>query len=232
MVEGIDKSLGDLLDYLEDRGVADNTVIVFMSDNGGDCINPQKGGVKHTHNLPLREGKGSVYEGGIRVPMIVAWGDKLTQGTKQSVPVMAEDLYPTFLDMAGIKAYESAQTIDGKSLVKLLVEGKGDVCYDRPVLSHFPHQWRPEVNEDIDYMTALRCGDWKLIYRHRTQVLELYNLAQDLGERENLAQSEPEKLQEMAQLMTAELKAKDALMPTLRATGELLPYPTQLLTEK
>ena len=73
LVEGIDKSLGDLLDYLEDRGVADNTVIVFMSDNGGDSINPQKGGVKHTHNLPLREGKGSVYEGGIRVPMIVAW---------------------------------------------------------------------------------------------------------------------------------------------------------------
>ena len=145
---------------------------------------------------------------------------------------MAEDLYPTFLDMAGIKAYERVQTIDGKSLVKLLVEGKGDVCYDRPVLSHFPHQWRPEVNEDIDYMTALRCGDWKLIYRHRTQALELYNLAQDLGERENLAQSEPEKLQEMAQLMTAELKAKDALMPTLRATGELLPYPTQLLTQK
>ena len=232
LVEGIDKSLGDLLDYLEDRGVADNTVIVFMSDNGGDSINPQKGGVKHTHNLPLREGKGSVYEGGIRVPMIVAWGDKLAQGTKQSVPVMAEDLYPTFLDMAGIKAYERVQTIDGKSLVKLLVEGKGDVCYDRPVLSHFPHQWRPEVNEDIDYMTALRCGDWKLIYRHRTQALELYNLAQDLGERENLAQSEPEKLQEMAQLMTAELKAKDALMPTLRATGELLPYPTQLLTQK
>ena len=228
LVEGIDKSLGDLMAYLEQRGVADNTVVVFMSDNGGDSINAQKGGVKHTHNLPLREGKGSVYEGGIRVPMMVCWGDKVAHGSRVNTPVMAEDLYPTFLDLAGIDNYQTVQTVDGKSLVGLFT-GKDAMDYQREVLSHFPHQWRPEVNEDIDYMTALRKGDWKLIYRHRTQALELYNLADDIGERNNLAETEPERLAELAEAMTAQLIDKGALMPTVRATGEPIPYPNQLI---
>jgi arylsulfatase A-like enzyme len=106
------------------------------------------------------------------------------------------------------------------------------VEYERAVLNHFPHQWRPEVNDDIDYMTALRVGDWKLIYRHRTQALELYNLKSDLSEQNNLAESEPERLAQMAERMTAELKDKQALMPTIRATGELLPYPDQLVNRR
>ena len=228
LVEGIDKSLGDLMDYLEAKGVADNTVIIFLSDNGGDCVNPQKGGVKHTHNLPLREGKGSVYEGGIRVPMIVSWGKKIAHNSRISTPIVVEDLFPTILELADIDNYNTVQTIDGQSLVAMLT-GKRQLDYNRPILQHFPHQWRPEVNEDIDYMTALRVGDWKLIYRHRPQTLELYNLANDLGERNNLAKSEPERLKQMAEAMTAELKAKNALMPTIRATGELLPYPNQLV---
>ncbi|MBQ5701761.1 MAG: sulfatase [Alistipes sp.] len=228
LIEGMDKSLGDLMDYLEAKGVADNTVIIFLSDNGGDCINEQKGGVKHTHNLPLREGKGSVYEGGIRVPMIVSWAGKVASGTKINTPVVVEDIFPTLLEMAEIKGYNTVQKIDGQSLVSTLT-GKKPLDYSRPILQHFPHQWRPEVNEDIDYMTALRVGDWKLIYRHRPQTLELYNLTEDIGERNNLAKVNPEKLAEMAEVMTAELKSKNALMPTIRATGEALPYPDQLL---
>ena len=228
LIEGMDKSLGDLMDYLEAKGVADNTVIIFLSDNGGDCINEQKGGVKHTHNLPLREGKGSVYEGGIRVPMIVSWAGKVASGTKINTPVVVEDIFPTLLEMAEIKGYNTVQKIDGQSLVSTLT-GKKPLDYSRPILQHFPHQWRPEVNEDIDYMTALRVGDWKLIYRHRPQTLELYNLTEDIGERNNLAKANPEKLAEMAEVMTAELKSKNALMPTIRATGEALPYPDQLL---
>lgn len=232
LVEGIDKSLGDLMDYLERRGVADNTVIIFLSDNGGDCIHPEKGGVKHTHNLPLRSGKGSVYEGGIRVPMVVSWGDNIAHGTKIKSPVMAEDIYPTILDLAGIDNYKTVQKIDGKSLVGLLTGDRSSVDYNRAVLTHFPHQWRPEVNDDIDYMTALREGDWKLIYRHRTQTLELYNLATDISERVDLAKTEPEQLARMAQRMTEELKSKEALMPTIRLTGEILPYPNQLIKSK
>ena len=228
LVEGIDKSLGDLMDYLEAKGVADNTVIIFLSDNGGDCIHPDKGGVKHTHNLPLREGKGSVYEGGIRVPMIVSWGNKIAHNSRINTPIVVEDLFPTILELADIDNYNAVQTVDGQSLVAMLT-GKKSLDYNRPILQHFPHQWRPEVNEDIDYMTALRVGDWKLIYRHRPQTLELYNLTTDIGERNNLAASEPERLKQMAEAMTAELKAKNALMPTIRATGELLPYPNQLV---
>ena len=120
------------------------------------------------------------------------------------------------------------QTVDGQSLVGLIT-GRDAMDYEREVLSHFPHQWRPEVNEDIDYMTALRKGDWKLIYRHRTQALELYNLADDIGERNNLADSEPERLVELAEAMTAQLIDKGALLPTVRATGEPIPYPNQLI---
>ena len=232
LVEGIDKSLGDLMDFLEEKKIADNTVVIFMSDNGGDCINDQKGGIKHTHNLPLREGKGSVYEGGIRVPMIVSWGDKIAKGSRCDVPVMTEDFYPTIMELAGIKDYEPVQTLDGQSIVPLFMGRKTEVDENREVLSHFPHQWRPEVNDDIDYMTALREGDWKLIYRHRTQTLELYNLATDISERVDLAKTEPEQLARMAQRMTEELKSKEALMPTIRLTGEILPYPNQLIKSK
>ncbi|MBQ9137114.1 MAG: sulfatase [Alistipes sp.] len=230
LVEGIDKSLGELLDYLETKGVADNTLIIFLSDNGGDCIHPEKGGVKHTHNLPLRSGKGSVYEGGIRVPMIASWGSKSANGTKTTTPVVAEDIFATILDVAGVNDYMTVQTVDGQSFAELIT-GSSSMDYNRPILTHFPHQWRPEVNDDIDYMTALRCGDWKLVYRHRTLALELYNLATDLGEQHNLALSEPEQLRTLAEAMTAQLKAKGALLPTLRATGECIPYPDQLINQ-
>ena len=143
-------------------------------------------------------------------------------------PVAVEDIFPTLLDLADIDSYQTVQRVDGQSLVGVLT-GREELDYERPILQHFPHQWRPEVNEDIDYMTALRVGDWKLIYRHRTQEIELYNLKSDLGERQNLAQSNPDQLKRMAEIMTAELIAKQALMPTLRATGELLPYPNSLV---
>ena len=255
MIEGIDKSLGDLMDYLEAKGVADNTMIVFMSDNGGDSITPEKGGVAHTCNLPLKEGKGSVYEGGIRIPMIIAWGKKTAHGTRINTPVMAEDLFPTFLDMAGIEGYKTVQEIDGKSLVALLTDGSHQVrkamdageitsqkeanAYridasvsgiepDREVVLHFPHQWKPWVNDDIDYMSAMRKGDWKIIYRHRPQTLELYNLADDLGESHNLAAEQPEKLAEMAKGLSDRLRGWEALMPTVKATGKPIAWPDEL----
>ena len=161
--------------------------------------------------------------------MIVTWGNKIATGSRCDVPVMMEDFYPTIMELAGIKDYKPIQTIDGQSIVSLLKGKKADIDENREVLSHFPHQWRPEVNEDIDYMTALRKGDWKLIYRHRTQELELYNLAEDLSEKNNVAEQNPEKLAELAQAMTAELIEKEALMPTFRATGEAIPYPDQLV---
>lgn len=100
---------------------------------------------------------------------------------------------------------------------------------EREVLSHYPHQWKPYQLYDIDYMSSLRKGDWKIVYRHREQTLELYNIAQDVSERHNLAQSNPEKLREMADALTAKLEGYDALLPTFRATGSRVLMPNQLI---
>ena len=256
LIEGVDKSLGEVMAYLEEKGVADNTLIILLSDNGGESVVKERGGQMHMQNWPLREGKGSVYEGGIRVPMIVCWGDKIAAGTRINTPVLAEDVYPTILEAAGIKHYKTAQRMDGQNILRLLTKGsyeakraveQGKVTSqreqnryvvserisgidpERDVLQHFPHQRRPETNYDIDYMTSLRKGDWKLVYRHRTQELELYNLADDLSEQYNLATEQPMKLREMAAEMTRSLKERDAQMPIVRATGKPLPYPNELV---
>ena len=258
MCEGVDKSLGDLVAYLKERDVFDNTIIVFMSDNGGNSENLTKGGVRHTQNSPLREGKASCYEAGIRVPMVVYWRGKVAAGTRINTPVVAEDLYPTILEMAGVDSYQSVQQIDGQSIVRLLTDGSAAVRKamdegvitsqqqandfqiaeeisgidpQREVLAHYPHQWKPYQLRDIDYMSSLRKGDWKIVYRHREQTLELYNIGDDITERNDLSQSHPEILRQMAEALTAKLESYDALLPTFRATGEEIPMPNELLKD-
>ena len=256
MCEGMDKSLGDLVAYLRERDVLDNTIIVFMSDNGGNSENLSKGGTRHTQNLPLREGKASCYEAGIRVPMVVYWKGKVAAGTRLNTPVVAEDIYPTILEMAGIDDYQTVQQLEGKSIVRLLTAGSAAVSKamadgtiasqqqandfqiaedisgidpQREVLAHFPHQWKPYQLHDIDYMSSLRKGDWKIVYRHRQQTLELYNIGEDITERNDLSATHPEKLAQMAEALTAKLEGYDALLPTFRATGKRIPMPNELL---
>ena len=256
MCEGVDKSLGDLTTYLKQKGVYDNTIIVFMSDNGGNSENLSKGGQRHTQNAPLREGKASCYEAGIRVPMVVYWKGKVAAGTRINTPVVAEDLYPTILEMAGVEQYSSVQSIDGKSIVRLLTAGSAAVkeamsCGQitnqqqanafqidesvsgidpqREVLAHYPHQWKSYQLRDIDYMSSLRKGDWKIVYRHREQKLELYNIGQDITERNDLSEANPQLLKDMADALTAQLEAYNAQLPTLRATGETVPMPNKLI---
>ena len=256
MCEGVDKSLGDLMAYLEKKKVLDNTIIVFMSDNGGNSENLSKGGERHTQNSPLREGKASCYDGGTRVPMIVYWKGKIAAGTRLNTPVVMEDIYPTILEMAGIDNYKTVQDLDGKSIVSLLTKGskavrkamdKGLITNqkeansyvipesvsgidpEREVLAHYPHQWKPYQLHDIDYLSSLRKGDWKIVYRHRQQTLELYNTRQDITERNDLSGTNPEKLQEMAKALTAKLKGYDALLPTFRSTSEVVPMPDELV---
>ena len=256
MCEGMDKSLGDLMAYLKERDVLDNTIIVFMSDNGGNSENLSKGGERHTQNSPLREGKASCYEAGIRIPMVVYWKGKVAAGTRINTPVVAEDLYPTVLEMAGVESYQSVQQIDGQSIVRLLTDGSAAVRKamdegvitsqqqandfqisedisgidpQREVLAHYPHQWKSYQLRDIDYMSSLRKGDWKIVYRHREQTLELYNIGEDITERSDLSKSHPEILRQMADALTAKLEGYDALMPTFRATGGRVPMPNELL---
>jgi arylsulfatase A-like enzyme len=120
LVEGVDKSLGDLMNWLDQKDIASNTIIMFMSDNGGLSLNPQRGGVAHTQNLPLRAGKGSLYEGGIRIPMLVKWPGKVTANSIAKQYVIVEDFFPSILAMAGIHNPKLVQTIDGRSFLPIL----------------------------------------------------------------------------------------------------------------
>ena len=255
MVEGVDKSLGDLLDYLEQKGVAEDTIIIFMTDNGGNAENKAKGGVRFMHNLPLRNGKGSVYEGGIRVPLMVKWSGKVAPATRVNTPVICEDLFPTILQMAGIKNFDVVQDVDGKSLVNLVTKGsklaakaaKKGVITDqksanafvvpeevsgidpeRELIFHYPHQWKPYDLEDIDFLSAVRVGDWKLVYRMRTAKVELYNLKSDLGEQHDVAAQYPEKVKELAVKLSTKLREWNSPMPSYRGSGEVVPMPDKL----
>ena len=245
MVEGIDKSLGDILDYLDDKGIAENTAIIFMTDNGGNSENVQKGGVLHTQNLPLREGKGSVYEGGIRVPLIVCWPGKVPAGAREDTPAIAEDLFPTILDIAGVSYDEPGaivQELDGQSLIPGLMDGGcagGSILKgaaeggsgsgaERALIFHYPHQWKPYRLDDIDYLSAVRKGDWKLVYRMREARLELYNLREDIGETHDLAAENPQKCAELATILSDKLREWGSPMPFNPAEGKPVPFPDEL----
>ena len=241
MVEGIDKSLGDILNYLDDKGIAENTAIIFMTDNGGNSENVQKGGVLHTQNLPLREGKGSVYEGGIRVPLIVCWPGKVPAGAREDTPAIAEDLFPTILDIAGVSYDEPGaivQELDGQSLIpeitaggsvlKGAAEGGSGSGAERALIFHYPHQWKPYRLDDIDYLSAVRKGDWKLVYRMREARLELYNLREDIGETHDLAAENPQKCAELATILSDKLREWGSPMPFNPAEGKPVPFPDEL----
>ncbi|MBK8053078.1 MAG: sulfatase-like hydrolase/transferase [Saprospiraceae bacterium] len=224
LVEGMDKSLGDIMHFLKSQNQEDNTIIIFLSDNGG-LTNSSRGGTRNTHNHPLRSGKGSVYEGGIKVPMIVKWPKMVRSGTKTSHQMMAEDIFPTILEMAGAKF--TAAKIDGKSLVPALKSPvyKGSL---RNLIFHYPHRWTKNEDEGIAWASALRRGDWKVVYLMKEQKLELYNIAKDPGEKVNLADTYPEQVTALAQIMGDELRSKNAQMPLWKKSGKQVAWPDQL----
>ncbi len=207
MIAGMDKSLGDVMARLEHHGIADDTVIIFMTDNG-----QQK---KAAPNLPLRGHKLMPYEGGIRVPALVKWPGVTQAGAISTTPIIIEDIFPTILDIAGVKDYES---LDGQSFVPLLRGESVDVS-ERALVWHFPHTY------DQPAYSAIRRGDWKLIYWHVDQRFELFDLATDIGESNDLAETRSEVVQDLAQTLGATLKARDAQMPVLKSTGEAVPLP-------
>ncbi len=225
MVEGMDKSLGDIMNFLEQKNLDDNTIILFMSDNGGLSA-VARGGERHTHNLPLSSGKGSAREGGIREPMIVKWPKKVRPNSMTDSYVIIEDFFPSVLEMAGIDGYKTVQEIDGISFVPIL-EGK-DVANTRPLFWHYPNRWGPN-GPGIGSTSAVRLGDWKLIYYHANRHFELFNLEADIGESQNLADTYPEELNKLAQILTDYLLEVDAQMPIDKSTGELVEYPAEIL---
>ncbi len=192
MLEHVDDSVGRLLDSLDALGIADNTLVVFFSDNGGlHQRYDGKDGIVST-NAPLRDEKGSLYEGGIRVPLIVKWPGKVQPGTTSATPVTSTDFYPTFLAVSSASSPDQPQ--DGVSLLPLITEAKGDG--DRPIFWHYPHYHHSTP------ASVVRKGDWKLIDFYEEGLgPELYNLAKDLSETHNLAATQPEKLAELTALL-------------------------------
>ncbi|MDP3469807.1 MAG: sulfatase-like hydrolase/transferase [Daejeonella sp.] len=226
LVEGMDKSLGDLMDYLDTEGIADDTYILFLSDNGGLSTTPNRGGLAHTQNLPLKMGKGSLYEGGIRIPMIAA-GPGIARASTNNQYVGIDDIFPTVLELAGLKKYNTVQQVDGRSIRPFLFDSvKTD--NEKVLLWHYPNNWTTINLKGISWASAIRKGNWKLIYFHKAAKLELYDIQADIGEKNDLSMLQSEKLKEMAGLLTNELKKRGAAMPTYKITGKQIPWPDEL----
>ncbi len=188
MVEHMDESVGRVMQKLSELKLDMNTIIIFMSDNGG-LSSPD---VIATAHLPLRGAKGWLYEGGIREPMIIKWPGKIKPGTTCSEPVTSTDFYPTILEMAG-GPLKPAQHADGKSLVPLL-KNKKDTLERDAIYWHWPHYSNHGQQSPAG---VIRSGDYKLIEYYENGTVQLYNLKEDIGEQNNLAQSMPDKVKTM-----------------------------------
>jgi arylsulfatase A-like enzyme len=202
MVYSLDENVGRLLKAIDDAGQADDTVVVFTSDNGG--LATAEG--SPTCNAPLSEGKGWMYEGGTREPLIVRWPGVVKPGSECRVPVTSPDFYPTMLEIAGLDLIPE-QHCDGVSLLPLL-RGAGELDRDA-VFWHYPHYG----NQGGTPGSAVRAGDYKLIEFFESGHVELYNLREDVGEEHDLAEAEPELSGELRRVLADWRESVEARIP-------------------
>jgi arylsulfatase A-like enzyme len=210
MVKSLDDAVGRILDALDSLGIADRTIVIFTSDNGGN-IHERVEGVPPTSNAPLRGGKASLYEGGTRVPCIVAWPGKTAPGGRTSALLSSVDLFPTVLEMAGV-ARPPDLKLDGVSQVPALL-GRG--AAREAAFCHFPH-YTPATGALP--ATWVRKGDWKLIRFHhdgegQEDRFELYEVAKDPGEERNLAADNPDRVKDLAALIEGHLRDTGTVIP-------------------
>ncbi len=223
MVESVDHAVGDLLARLDAHGIANQTIVIFTSDNGG--VSGRAGRPKD-RNAPLRSGKSSAYEGGTRVPWIIRWPGLTTPGSRLDATVVTHDLYPTLLAAAGVEL-PSDHAIDGLDLRDVL---RGGQQAPRTIGWNQPHQ----VNADgpgIEPFTSIRHGDWKLILFHDGPRLELYDLAQDIGERNNLASERPRVTADMLERMKRWIEYSSAQTSIDLKSGEPIAVPLSAQTQ-
>ncbi|MBI3877051.1 MAG: sulfatase-like hydrolase/transferase, partial [Verrucomicrobia bacterium] len=228
MIYSVDESVGRVMKALDDLKLADNTVLIFSSDNGGVGGYVREGikqGGDVTDNFPLRSGKGSLYEGGTRDPFIVRWPGVTKPGAVCDVPAIHVDIFPTFLEIAGAKRPEK-QVLDGESLVPLFrnvgaasglsngQDARATTLKRDAIYQHFPgylgagaNSWRTTP------VGTIEVGDWKLMEFFEDGRLELYNLHDDIGEKNNLAEKLPDKAKELHARMLAWRKDVNAPMP-------------------
>ena len=226
MIASVDESVGHIMESLDKLGIADNTLVIFSSDNGGvggyDNAGLSKGGI--TDNAPLKGGKGMLYEGGVRVPYVFRWKQTIKPGQTNETPILGVDLYPSLTELAGAESPKN-YPLDGVSYAPLLKGTKSTL--DRDALYwHFPGylgfaagEWRTTP------ASSIRAGDWKLIEFFETGRNELYNLKDDVGEQHDLAASNVDKVAELHAKMLAWRESVGAKMPTkntAQADGEKL----------
>ena len=230
MVESMDESLGRIVDHIDQLGLTDNTLIVFFSDNGG-MSGANFGGASRvvdssrldsaysTSNLPLRGAKGWLYEGGIRVPMIVKWPEKFSDSSRiVEEPVISTDFYPSLLEMAGLPARDE-QALDGVSFVPAL---NGDSFNRGPIFWHFPQYSNHGMQSPGG---AVRFGDYKLLEYFENNTVQLFNLREDIGERNDLSQTEPQIREELRTLLRSWREDVDAQMPPRNPDYDPSQYP-------
>lgn len=216
MIASLDESVGRILAALDELKLADNTVVIFSSDNGGVGGYEEIGGRGITANRPLRGGKGMLYEGGVRVAFVVRWPGQIPAGRTTDVPTTHVDLFPTFLELGRAKE-RPKQPLDGVSLVPLLRDPAARLPRDAIYL-HFPgylegygtKQWRTAPAGFI------RAGDWKLLEFYEDGRLELYNIKDDLGEKHNLAVRMPDRARQLQARLAEWRRSVGAHMPKLR----------------
>ena len=216
MIASVDQSVGRIMAALDELKLADNTVLIFASDNGGVggyAREGLRGGGDVTDNAPLRSGKGSLYEGGTRVPFIVRWPGTIKPGSRSDVPTIHVDVYPTLLEIAGAEP-PANQPLDGESLLALWRDSSAGLKRDA-IYQHFPGYlgagagtWRTTP------VGLVEVGDWKLMEFFEDGRLELYNLRDDIGETKNLAAEMPERTQQLHDKLIAWRQAIHAPMPS------------------
>jgi len=202
MVETMDNAVGQVLAKLDELGLRENTIVIFTSDNGG--LSTSSDG-SPTSNLPFRAGKGWLYEGGLREPLLISYPPLVKPGTVINTPVISTDFYPTLLDFVGIPQ-NPQQTLDGISFVPLFRNRK---IKRSQLFWHYPHY----SNQGGKPSGAIREGDWKLIEWFEDGRLELYNLAVDIGEQDNLTRKYPDKVKDLHEKLVTWRKNTQAIMP-------------------
>jgi len=211
MVESMDDAVGKLLDTVDRLGIAKHTIIVFYSDNGGNMYDTVDG-TTPTSNRPLRGGKATVYEGGVRVPCIVDWPGRTKPGSRNDTIIQSADFYPTFVQLLGLKT-QPGQIFDGASIAGTF---SGQPLERRAIFTYFPHSTK--VPDTLPPTVTVTTEDWKLIRifyegENGAHAYQLYNLKADLGETNDLAAAQPARVKELDALIEKFLKDTRAVTP-------------------
>ena len=211
MVQSLDDNVGKMLGALDRFGLADKTAVIFFSDNGGNMYNAVDG-TTPTSNAPLRGGKASMFEGGVRVPAIVSWPGVTEAGVRSDAMIQSTDFYPTILNLLGLPPTPN-HPLDGKDITPAL---RGETFDRGPIFTYFPHQ--PGVPDNLPPSVSVHRGDWKLIRlfyegEKGAHAYHLYNLKDDLGETNNLSSDKPELVKELDALIETFLADTSAVVP-------------------